>query len=433
MTSTPFSPERQAALLKSAVSKNVWRLVPLLVLGYFFNYIDRTSVSFAALQMNKDIGLTEAQFGFGAGIMFASYCLLEVPSNMALYRVGARRWMARIMITWGLAAAATAFAVGPHSFYAIRFMLGVFEAGFFPGVIYFLSDWFPARTRTAVLGWFMCGTPLSSVVGGPVSSALLGLNGWMGLKGWQWLFVLEGLPACLLGVLCLWVLADKPAKAKWLSEDERMALAAALAAEKGERPRTSLLAALKDVRVLILCGITFAFTMSSYGVGLWLPLILKTHKLSTMAIGYMSAIPYVFTAVGMMVWAWQADRDGRKFTHLFAALALGCGGFVLSVYAENSLPLALLAITLALISVNSARSVFYTIPQAFLSGPALASGLAFINAVGASGGFFGPYMVGWLKQATGSFNAGMIGLAVVLGLAMVLTALLAAAAKRARV
>ncbi|PAY03718.1 MFS transporter [Bradyrhizobium sp. UFLA03-84] len=402
-----------AGLLASALSKNTWRLVPLLGLAYLFNYLDRTSVGFAALQMNKDIGLSATQFGWGAGILFFSYCLLEVPSNMMMYRFGARRWLARIMITWGLAAAATAFAVGPYSFYAIRFLLGVFEAGFFPGVIWYLSIWFPQKHRTGVLALFMAATPLSSLLGSPISAALLGMDGFWGLAGWQWMFLLEGLPACLLGVLCLLLLADTPEQARWLTPEERHALLGALASDKHDKPKKDLWAAMQDIRVLMLTAITFAFTIGSYGIGIWLPLILKSHGLSNMQVGWLSAIPYLFATIGMLFWARLVDRKGQKIYNLMAALILGALGLALSV-AFSSLVPALACLTLALVGTISARTVFYTIPQSFLTGAAAAGGIAFINSVGAFGGFVGPYMVGFLKDATGSFNAGMIGMAAIL-------------------
>ncbi|WP_050626675.1 MFS transporter [Bradyrhizobium viridifuturi] len=402
-----------AGLLASALSKNTWRLVPLLGLAYLFNYLDRTSVGFAALQMNKDIGLSATQFGWGAGILFFSYCLLEVPSNMMMYRFGARRWLARIMITWGLAAAATAFAVGPYSFYAIRFLLGVFEAGFFPGVIWYLSIWFPQKHRTGVLALFMAATPLSSLLGSPISAALLGMDGFWGLAGWQWMFLLEGLPACLLGVLCLLLLADTPEQARWLTPEERHALLGALASDKHDKPKKDLWAAMQDIRVLMLTAITFAFTIGSYGIGIWLPLILKSHGLSNMQVGWLSAIPYLFATIGMLFWARLVDRKGQKIYNLMAALILGALGLALSVVFSSLVP-ALACLTLALVGTISARTVFYTIPQSFLTGAAAAGGIAFINSVGAFGGFVGPYMVGFLKDATGSFNAGMIGMAVIL-------------------
>ncbi|MGY4158411.1 ACS family tartrate transporter-like MFS transporter [Bradyrhizobium sp. USDA 4461] len=402
-----------AGLLASALAKNTWRLVPLLGLAYLFNYLDRTSVGFAALQMNKDIGLSATQFGWGAGILFFSYCLLEVPSNMMMYRFGARRWLARIMITWGLAAAATALATGPYSFYLIRFLLGVFEAGFFPGVIWYLSIWFPEKHRTGVLALFMAATPLSSLLGSPISAALLGMDGFWGLAGWQWMFLLEGLPACVLGILCLVLLADTPEQAGWLTREERQALLAALASDKHDKPKKDLWAAMQDVRVLMLTAITFAFTIGSYGIGIWLPLILKSHGLSNMQVGWLSAIPYLFATIGMLFWARLVDRKGRKIYNLMAALILGALGLTLSVVFSSLVP-ALACLTLALVGTISARTVFYTIPQSFLTGAAAAGGIAFINSVGAFGGFVGPYMVGFLKDATGSFNAGMIGMAAIL-------------------
>src|SRR5215468_4265803 len=411
------------ALLASAIRKNTWRLVPLLGLAYLFNYLDRTSVGFAALQMNKDIGLTATQFGWGAGILFFSYCLLEVPSNMMMYRFGARRWLARIMITCGLAAAASAFAVGPYSFYVIRFLLGVFEAGFFPGVIWYISIWFPAKYRTSVLALFMAATPLSSLLGGPISAALLGMDGFWGLAGWQWMFLIEGVPACVLGILCLVLLADTPDQARWLTPPEQQALLSALAGDKHDKPKKDLWAAMKDTRVLMLTAITFAFTIGSYGIGIWLPLILKGHGLSNMEVGWLSAVPYLFATIGMLYWARLVDRNGQKIYNLMAALILGAFGLTLSVVFTSLVP-ALACLTLALVGTISARTVFYTIPQSFLTGAAAAGGIAFINSVGAFGGFVGPYMVGFLKDATGSFNAGMLGMSAILVLATGLAAML---------
>ena len=269
VSSSGMTAETPTTLEQQAVRKAAWRFIPLLALAYFFNYLDRTSVGFAALTMNRDLGLTATQFGWGAGIMFAGYCICEVPSNLALYRFGARRWLARIMITWGLMAAATALAVGPTSFYVIRLLLGIGEAGFFPGVIFFLAVWFPASYRTRVLAWFTVSTPLSSLVGGPLSSWLLQLDGVLGLAGWKWMFIAEGLPACLLGYLVLKLLADKPADAGWLSTDERYALQSAFDREgSSAQKKKDFRAALKDVRVYVLAMISFGFTMGSYGIGI---------------------------------------------------------------------------------------------------------------------------------------------------------------------
>ncbi|WP_284275160.1 MFS transporter [Bradyrhizobium iriomotense] len=405
--------EVRCGLVASAVAKNTRRLVPLLGVAYCFNNLDRTSVGVAALQMNEAIGLSATQFGWGAGILFFSYCLLEVPSNMMMYRVGARRWLARIMITWGLAAAATAFAVGPYSFYAIRLLLGVFESGFFPGVIWYISIWFPAQSRTGVLAWFMTATPLSSLIGNPLSALLLGMDGVWGLAGWQWMFLIEGLPACLLGGLCLVLLADTPSKASWLTPRERNALLDELANERHDKVKKDLWAAMKDVRVLMLTGISFAFTIASYGIGIWLPLILKSHNLNNIQIGWLSAAPYFFVTIGSLFWARLVDCKGQKIYNLVAALMVGATGLVFSVM-FTSLVSALICMTLALIGTISARTVLYTIPQSFLTGPAAAGGIAFINSIGAFGAFVGPYMVGYLKDLTGSFDIGMIAMAIIL-------------------
>lgn len=291
LTST-VQAEASTELQSRAMRKAAWRLIPLLALAYFFNYLDRTSVGYAALQMTGSLGLTAAQFGLGAGIMFVGYCLCEVPSNLAMYRFGARLWMARIMITWGVAAAATAFVVGPYSFYVVRFLLGVAEAGFFPGVIFFLTLWFPARYRTRVLAWFTVATPISFLVGGPLSIWLLQMHGVWGLEGWQWMFIIEGLPACVLGFVTLRLLANRPDEAKWLSTEEREALKEMVASEgtKSEKNH-GFRDALKDPRVWILSLITFSFTLGTYGIGIWLPQMLKSQGVEFGMIGWIAAIP----------------------------------------------------------------------------------------------------------------------------------------------
>ncbi|MFM0326181.1 MFS transporter [Caballeronia glebae] len=408
-------------LEQQAVRKAAWRFIPLLALAYFFNYLDRTSVGFAALTMNRDLGLTATQFGWGAGIMFAGYCVCEVPSNLAMYRFGARRWLARIMITWGFFAAATAFAVGPNSFYAIRLLLGIGEAGFFPGVIFFLSVWFPASYRTRVLAWFTVSTPLSSLVGGPLSAWLLKFDGLLGLAGWKWMFIVEGLPACVLGFLVLKMLADKPADAKWLSPEERQALQSAFDREgTGSQKKKNFGAALKDVRMYILALISFGFTMGSYGIGIWLPQMLKAHGMSVTQTGWVSAVPYFFATIALLWWAKRVDRRGGHIANLAAGLLIGAVALGISTYFQQLVP-AMTGITLALIGTIAGRTIFYTLPARFLSGQAAAGGLALINSIGALGGFAGPYLVGYLKDSFGTFTAGMIGLSVVLVITTLLT------------
>src|SRR5258708_3354820 len=366
------------AVLASATRKAALRFVPLLTIAYLFNYLDRTSLGFAALTMNQQLGLSAGQFGLAAGIFFLGYCVFEVPSNLLLYRFGARRWLARIMITWGLVSAATAFVVGPSSFYGVRLLLGIAEAGFFPGVTFFLAAWFPTQYRTRMLAWFLVGIPASSLVGGPVCGLLLGMDGIWGLAGWQWLFLLVSLPCIPLGFLTLRLLADNPKSATWLTSDERNALQNVLSSEVRERPHSSLLAALKDTRVLILAAIQFGFTLGSYAIGIWLPLMLKEFHLSTITIGWTSAIPYLFASVGMIVWARFVDQPGSPVPNLSIPCFLGLCGLLAPIIFDT-LPVAVIGFSVALIGVTAARAIFWTIPTRFLTGVAAAGGLAFIT------------------------------------------------------
>ena len=407
----------QDSLLKGATRKAAMRFVPLLTIAYLFNYLDRTSLGFAALTMNKALGLSAGQFGLAAGIFFLGYCVFEIPSNLMLYRFGARRWLARIMITWGLISAATAFVVGPNSFYALRLLLGVAEAGFFPGVTFFLAAWFPAQYRTRMLAWFLVGIPLSSLIGGPVCGLLLQMDGIWGLAGWQWLFLLVSLPCVPLGLLTLRFLADSPATASWLSSDQRDTLERVLSSEVRERPHSSLLAALADTRVLILAAIQFGFTLSSYGIGIWLPLMLREFHLSTLDIGWIAAIPYLFAAAGMILWAFYVDHYGKRIFNLAIACLLGGVGLLAPIIFDT-LWVAVIGFTVALIGVTAARAIFWTIPTRFLTGVAAAGGLAFINSIGTVGGFAGPSMMGWLKEYSGSYVVGLSAMAAIMVAAM---------------
>jgi ACS family tartrate transporter-like MFS transporter len=406
------------AVLQSAVRKAALRFVPLLTIAYFFNYLDRTNLGFAALTMNKQLGLSAAQFGLAAGILFVGYSLFEIPSNLLLYRFGARRWLARIMISWGIVSAATAFVVGPNSFYSLRLLLGIAEAGFFPGVTFFLAAWFPAQFRTRMLAWFLIGIPFSSLIGGPVCGMLLQMDGIWGLAGWQWLFLLASLPCIPLGFLTLRLLADGPDTATWLTSNERDVLKSALTSEVRERQRTSLLDALKDTRVLILAGIQFGFTLGSYGIGIWLPLMLKEFNLSTLVIGWTVAIPYLFASVGMILWARFVDRKGHRIVNLAIACCFGGIGLLAPII-STTLSTAVIGFSVALIGVTAARAVFWTIPTRFLTGVAAAGGLAFINSIGTVGGFAGPFMMGWLKEFSGSYIFGLSAVAVIMVLSAV--------------
>jgi ACS family tartrate transporter-like MFS transporter len=412
-----------AAIERTAFRKIAWRLMPLLTIGYIVNYLDRGNIGFAALQMNKEVGLTAAQFGFGAGILSLGYCTFEIPSNLALYRFGARIWIARIMITWGIVAAGCALIAGPNSFYAIRFLLGLTEAGFFPGVAYMMSQWFPAEYRARMLALLLLGVPVSSVIGGPVSGALLGLDQFAGLSGWQWMFIIEGLPATVLGFLILRFLADRPAVASWLTPEERDAVEARIAAEPRHKEVKNFRAALRDPRVLILALIQFGFTTGSYGVGIWLPQIIKTNFHSNLAVGFVSAGPYVVASIAMLVWAGVVDRSGKRVGNLILTCGLATLGLLLSVMFD-AFWLSFFWLTVALVGITTARAIFWTIPARFLTGVAAAGGLAFINSVGTLGGFVGPAVVGWLKDMTGSFSAGLAGMGAFLLLSVVLAALL---------
>jgi MFS family permease len=401
------------AVLQSAVRKAALRFVPLLTIAYLFNYLDRTSLGFAALTMNQQLGLTAGQFGLAAGIFFVGYCLFEIPSNLMLYRIGARRWLARIMISWGLVSAATAFVVGPNSFYALRLLLGIAEAGFFPGVTFFLAAWFPAQFRTRMLAWFLIGIPLSSLIGGPVCAMLLQMEGIWGLAGWQWLFLLVSLPCIPLGLVTLRLLADRPQTAAWLTPEERDLLDGVLASEVRERPHASLLAALTDTRVLICAAIQFGFTLGSYGIGIWLPLMLREYHLSTLAIGWTAAIPYLFASAGMILWARHVDQKGRRIVNLAIACFLGAVGLAAPIL-SGSVTVALIGFSAALVGVTAARAIFWTIPTRFLTGVAAAGGLAFINSIGTFGGFVGPSMMGWLREFSGSYVFGLSAVAVIM-------------------
>ncbi|VVD90084.1 MFS transporter [Pandoraea cepalis] len=415
---------------QSACRKAAWRLIPLLAFAYFINYLDRTNVGFAALTMNRDLGLSASAFGLAAGIFYVGYCLFEVPSNLALYRYGARRWLARIMITWGLFAAATSFAVGPTSYAFIRLMAGIGEAGFFPGVIFYLTLWFPSQFRTRMMAIFLAAIPLSSVFSGPLSVSMLQLDGVLGLHGWQWLFVLQGLPACVLGVVCLFALPDGPAHAKWLTDDEQRALQDALERERSTTHERDFRKSLKDSRVWLLAAILFSYIIGILGIGVWMPTILKTHHLTDMQVGLATAIPYIVGSLAMLAWARVLARKRRYVKHLVLTCAVAAIGFFASVASSSLLP-AMFGLTVAIVGLSSVRTCFYSIPATFLDKQAAAGGVAFINAVGSLGGLVGPAMVGWQKDVTGSFNAGLTGMGGMLVLATLLSAYLKTQVKEA--
>jgi sugar phosphate permease len=412
---------RFTAVEQSALDKATWRLVPLLTLGYLFSYLDRTCLGFAALTMNKDLGLTNTQFGTAAAFFFLSYTLCEVPSNMALYKFGARRWIARIMITWGLVSAAMALVTGPNSLYTMRFLLGIAEAGFFPGVTYYLAAWFPREYRTRVIAWFLVAVPASSLVGGPLCSLLLEMDGILGLTGWQWMFLMVSLPATALGFVVLKFLSDRPEDTSWLTKEESDAIVALRAKETHDRPKSSLLGALGDPRVLMMAVIQFGFTLGAYGISIWLPLIMQEQKLANLTIGFLTFPIYLLASVGMIVWAWFAERGDKKIFHMTLALTvatLGLAGYIVS----GSFAVSLIDLSLGLLGITAARGIFWSIPPRMLTGAGAAAGLAFINSIGTFGGFVGPYMMGVLKDSTGGFTTGIMAMAGIMLVTTVLSA-----------
>jgi MFS family permease len=411
------------ALTRRAFRKAIVRLVPILMVAFILAYIDRTNVGFAAVSMNHDLGLTNTQFGWGAGLLFISYCGFELPSCWIMYRVGARRWLTRIMITWGILSALTALVTGPDSFYGMRFLLGLAEAGFTPGGMFLLAAWFPAHYRSRILSWFQMSVALASMLSGPLSVAALQLSGVLGLAGWQWLFIAEGVPAVAVGVALLFVLSDRPEEASWLTPAERTAIAQAVAAEQRIRPVHSFWAALSDWRVLMLAGIQFGFTIGSYGVAIFLPLILKGHDLSATAIGWLAAIPYLFGCIAMALWSGHVDRTGKRSANLIIACLVGAVGLVTAVLFA-SLTMSFIGVCVATIGIAAARGIFWSIPPRFLAGMGSAGGLALINSIGTLGGFFGPVVMGWLKDVTGSFNIGLLLMAALIAFSAFLALLM---------
>jgi ACS family tartrate transporter-like MFS transporter len=418
---------------RSAVRKAAWRLLPFLCLCYTVNFLDRVNVGFAALSMNADLGFSPSVFGLGAGIFFAGYILFEIPSNLALQRFGARIWIARIMISWGIVATAMALVHNEASFYALRFLLGVAEAGFFPGIILYLTYWFPARERARIVSLFMAAVPLATVIGGPVSGALLEMHGLLGFAGWHWLFIIEGLPAIGLGVIVLFFLDDRPEEARWLTPAERKALSATLAAE-AEATRdvgyAGLGQALTRPRVFVLGLIYFCIVTGLYGIGFWMPQVIQTFGLEPLQIGFLTAIPYLVAACGMVVWGTRSDRTGERIWHIALPLMLGGAAFALSAV-SGPLGLTMLALTLATLGVHAAIGTFWSLPTAILTGTGAAAGLALVNSMGNLAGLVSPTAIGLIKQATGSFTAALLFLAGALLLGALIT-LLFGQAQRSR-
>jgi ACS family tartrate transporter-like MFS transporter len=419
-------PHEPDALARAAIRRAVRRLIPFIFLSYVVAYIDRVNIGFAAIELQKDLGLSDAVFGLGGGLFFLGYCLFEIPSNLVLERVGARRWIARIMFGWGLVSMGMMFMTGPWTFYAARVLLGIAEAGFFPGVILYLTYWVPAAERARTGALFMTAAPIAVIVGAPVSQALLALDGWLGLRGWQWLFLLEGLPAVVLGVIAWQYLTDRPEQAHWLPDGERQALSALMDRERAERAARhtgSHLRTLLQGKVLLLCAIYFLNALVTYGVFLWLPRILREASgYGGAALSGITMIPFVVALVGMVLVGRHSDRTGDRKWHVAACALTAAAGLVLAVLFQDNTALIVLSFTLSQLGQRSIMSVFWAIPPIFLGGTAAAAGIAMINSIGNLGGAVGPTLIGFLRGSSGDYSSGLLSLAGVLVLQAILVA-----------
>lgn len=401
-------------LEKAVIRKAAWRILPIIMVCYFAAFLDRVNIGFAALTMNQDLGLTAAQFGFGAGIFFLGYVLFELPSNLVLARVGARRWIARILITWGILSAATAFVWNPASFYIVRVLLGAAEAGFFPGIIFFMTLWFPAQYRARMFATFNIAVPFSTIIGAPLSSFIIEyMDGIAGYSGWQWMFVLEALPAIIMGFVVFFWLPETPEKARFLSESEKQILVSRLAEEKEAREATEKFTvgkAIKDFRVLLMCFVAVGLVMGTTGIAIWMPQFVKEFGLTTVQTGFVTAIPAIFMAIAMILVARSADRTGERVWHAAGPFMVSAAGFVLAAMAPSPL-ISLIGLTIGAAGIGGASPNIWIFPSTLLTGSAAAAGIALINSIGSTGGFFGPSIIGWVRDATGGFQGSLLFLA----------------------
>lgn len=423
MTIEAVSMTTDASATRTLYSKVMWRIMPLLLACYIGAYLDRVNVGFAKLQMLKDLGLSETVYGLGAGMFFVGYVIFEIPSNMLMMRVGPRAWIGRILITWGIISALTLVTTSANMFYALRFLLGAAEAGFIPAIIYYLMIWFPSSQRGKASALFLAGIPLSGVIGGPLSGWLMSaLDGKAGLAGWQWMFLVEGLPAVILGILCFVHLDNSIDAARWLTTAEKDKIRADVVAESRDKPLVSARDGLLDRRVWILSFTYFFFTMGLYGVSFWLPSIIKDSGVrDPLSVGLLTAIPYTGAFVTMILVGRSSDRHRERRWHLALPALVGAAGLVVSViYSQNSV-VALAALTVASSGILTCVPQFYVLPPAILTGAAAAMGLAVANSVGSVAGFISPYLLGYVKDLTGSTNAGVLVLSValIIGAAMV--------------
>jgi MFS family permease len=396
--------------------------MPLLFVGYVVAYLDRVNVGFAKLQMLNSLHFSEAAYGFGAGLFFVGYFFFEVPSNLLLHKIGARRWIARIMITWAMLSMATAWVSTPLMFYIVRFMLGVAEAGFFPGMVLYLTYWFPAHRRGKMVALLMAGNPVSGLVGGPVSGYIMhSMQGLWGLAGWQWLFIVEALPSAVLGLIILRHLDDRVADATWLSSAEKRLIENEIAADSVTQTHGSVRAVFTSARVWLMCLILFGIVMGSYAIGFWQPTIIRGTGIDdAFVIGLLTMIPYSAALVAMIVAGRHADHTRERRWHVALPALLACGGFIICAFNGQSAVLSMLGLTLATVGVITALPMFWALPTAFLGGTGAAAGIALINCTGNLAGFVSPAVIGWLKTVTHSLSSGLFVVAASLALSALL-------------
>ena len=398
------------------LARAAWRLIPFMALMYVVAFLDRSNISFAALQMNQELGFSPQVYGNAAGIFFLGYFLFEVPSNLALQKVGARLWMCRICVSWGFLSMLTAFCKEPVSFCIVRFLLGAAEAGLYPGMILYMTYWFPQSTRARFIALFLGGVPLSAVIGGPLSGWLLGVEGH-GLRGWQWMMILEGIPSLICGIATLWVLPDGPMKAKWLSAEEKQIVMARLAAEPPGQLH-GFKEMLLDKRIWLLMIPDFSIVIALYGMGLWLPQMIKAMGYSNLQTGFISAMPYLLAMGAMVALGYSSDKTGERAGHVAFGAVAGAAGLLGAVWFTHH-GLIILSLCIACSGIYAALAVFWTLPSAILRGTAAAGGLALLNSFSNLGGYFGPTLMGWARQQTGNFTLGM----AILSCALVLAAI----------
>ena len=407
------------------------RLIPFIFFLYLVNYIDRVNVGFAALTMNQDVGLSPSDFGFGAGIFFLGYLLFQMPANLILQKLGARRWVFWMLVIWGVISASNALIQGPYSYYGLRLFLGVAEAGLFPGMLLYMTFWFPNAWRGRFISSFMAAIPMANIVGGPLSTSILEMDGIFGLHGWQWMFVVEGLPATLLGIAAYFWLPDGPANASWLTDEEKSVIAKRLASED-RTEHSDLWPALRDPRVWAISLVLLGNQVGLYGVQLWMPQIIRSLGFSNFATGWVVAMPFVVGMIAMILWGRSSDRKNERIWHTAISLSVAAFGLIIASIAQSN-AVMLFALTVSLAGTLSYNGPFFSLPATFLAGTAAAGGIGFINSVGSLGRFVGPWAVGILKEESGAYGSSMAVMASAMIMAAVIVLVLGRvmAAKRA--